>query len=399
MKVSVIGGGAAGFFGAIAAAEAGHDVTILEANDYVLAKVRISGGGRCNVTHACFEPRELVQAYPRGGKALRGPLSKFQPADTIDWFAARGVETKTEADGRMFPITNDSATIVACLESSAAQHGVDVQTKARVTRVERTTDGFTLHLRGGSERNCDRLLLATGGSPAGFELAKLLGHDIVAPVPSLFTFNVNDPRIDGLPGVAVETVACELITETKTFKQSGPLLVTHWGMSGPAVLKLSAWAARELNESQYAATLRIHWLPHLNQNAIREQFASLRKTSPKRSIDSACPWDFPKRLWKSLVQHCGGDGVRWGEFSKKAESRLVQELSAGTYQVAGKGQFKDEFVTCGGIRLDDVDFRSMESRKCPGLFVAGEVLDIDGVTGGFNFQNAWTTGWIAGNSM
>ncbi|WP_417391323.1 NAD(P)/FAD-dependent oxidoreductase [Gimesia sp.] len=396
----VIGGGAAGFFGAIAAAENGHEVTILEAAASVLAKVRVSGGGRCNLTHSCFEPRELVNSYPRGGKALRGPFSRFQPADTISWFESRGVQTKTESDGRMFPTTDDSATIVDCLQGAAEDAGVVTHLRANVSSIQKTDSTFCVTLQSGEAMQADRILLATGGSRAGFELTRSLGHQIIPPVPSLFTFKVQDPRIEDLPGVAVEHVNCQLVTDTKTFNQSGPILVTHWGLSGPAVLKLSAWAARELHDANYNATLRINWLAGSRAEEIRAQLNSFKADHPKKTVDAACPWPLPKRLWKSLVDHgVGPQPVRWAELSKQATQALVTELSAGEFQVAGKGVFKEEFVTCGGVNLKEVDFRTMESRICPGLYFAGEILDIDGITGGFNFQNAWTTAWIAGNSM
>tara|TARA_R110000868_G_scaffold385870_1_gene653926 strand:- start:117 stop:1319 length:1203 start_codon:yes stop_codon:yes gene_type:complete len=400
LKVIVIGGGAAGFFGAIAAAENGHEVTILEAAASVLAKVRVSGGGRCNLTHSCFEPRELVNSYPRGGKALRGPFSRFQPTDTINWFESRGVQTKTEPDGRMFPTTDDSATIVDCLQGAAKDAGVVVRLRANVSSIQKTDSNFQITLQSGETLQADRILLATGGSRAGFELMSSLGHQIVPPVPSLFTFKVQDPRIQDLPGVAVEHVECQLVTDSKTFQQSGPILVTHWGLSGPAVLKLSAWAARELHDANYNATLRINWLAGTSAEEIRAQLNSFKAVHPKKTVDVACPWPLPKRLWKSLVDHSvGPQPVRWAELSKKGAQALVTELSAGEFQVAGKGVFKEEFVTCGGVNLKEVDFRTMESRICPGLYFAGEILDIDGITGGFNFQNAWTTAWIAGNAM
>ena len=400
MKVIVIGGGAAGFFGAIAAAESGHEVTILEAASSVLAKVRVSGGGRCNLTHSCFEPRELVNSYPRGGKALRGPFTRFQPTDTISWFESRGVQTKTETDGRMFPTTDDSATIVNCLQTAAENAGVLIRLRANVSSIQKTDSLFFVTLQSGETMQADRILLATGGSRAGFELTSALGHQIVPPVPSLFTFKVQDPRIENLPGVAVEHVDCQLVTDAKTFSQSGPILVTHWGLSGPAVLKLSAWAARELHDSNYNATLRINWLSGSSADQIRAQLNSFKAAHPKKTVDVASPWSLPKRLWKSLVDHAvGPQPVRWAELSKKATQALLTELSAGEFQVAGKGVFKEEFVTCGGVDLKEVDFRTMESRICPGLYFAGEILDIDGITGGFNFQNAWTTAWIAGNAM
>jgi len=400
LKVIVIGGGAAGFFGAIAAAENGHDVTILESASSVLAKVRVSGGGRCNLTHSCFEPRELVNSYPRGRKALRGPFTRFQPSDTVSWFESRGVQTKTESDGRMFPTTDDSATIIDCLQGAAENAGVVIRLRANVSTIQKTDSIFFVTLQSGESMQADRILLATGGSRAGFELTSDLGHQIVPPVPSLFTFKVHDPRIADLPGVAVEHVDCQLVTDSKTFSQSGPILVTHWGLSGPAVLKLSAWAARELHDSNYHAKLRINWLSGSSADQIRAQLNSFKAAHPKKTVDVACPWQLPKRLWKSLVDHTIGlQPVRWAELSKKATQALVAELSAGEFQVAGKGVFKEEFVTCGGVDLKEVDFRTMESRVSPGLYFAGEVLDIDGITGGFNFQNAWTTAWIAGNAM
>ena len=400
MRLVVIGGGAAGFFGAVAAAENGHDVTILEANEAVLAKVRISGGGRCNVTHSCFDPKELVLAYPRGGKALRGPFSKFQPADTVEWYASRGVATKTESDGRMFPTTDDSQTIVDCLTSAAADAGVVVRTRANVEGIKKVDECFDIRLKSNETLQADRLLLATGGTRSGFELANHLGHAIVPPVPSLFTFNIRDTRINDLPGVSVETVECQLLTPTQTFKQTGPLLITHWGMSGPAVLKLSAWAARALHDTNYQATLRVNWLAKQRQDDVRQQLLALKSEHGKKLVDSIAPFDLPKRLWKSLVDHVvGSPEKRWADLSKQATQKLVSELTAGEYPITGKGVFKEEFVTCGGIELSEVDFRTMESRICSGLFFAGEILDIDGITGGFNFQNAWTTGWIAGSSM
>ena len=397
LKVVVVGGGAAGFFGAIAAAEDGHDVTILEATSTVLSKVKVSGGGRCNVTHACFEPSELVKKYPRGSKALRGPFTRFHPTDTVAWFETRGVTLKTEADGRMFPVTDDSGTIVDCLQETARRSSVTVRTRASVRSIE---SGLDVTLQTGERMDADRVLLATGGSRAGFELARVLGHNIVPPVPSLFTFNVRDARLEGLPGVAVENVGCSLEASERKFVASGPLLVTHWGVSGPAVLRLSAFAARELCESSYCATLRINWLPSLSLEQIRRQLDAAKGTNAKKTIETSCPYPLPKRLWKSIVAYAvGTPALRWADLPKKGMTALATELTNAELQVTGKGVFKDEFVTCGGIDLKEVDFRTMESRVCPGLYFAGEVLDVDGITGGFNFQNAWTTAWIAGNSM
>lgn len=397
----MVGGGAAGFFGAIAAAESDCAVTILEAGRTILTKVRISGGGRCNVTHACFDPALLVQHYPRGGKALRGPLTRFQPRDTVAWFEQRGVRLKTEADGRMFPVTDDSATIVDCLVRAALQWGIAIRTGVPAIAVQRREAGFELQLKSGEVVVGDRLLLATGGSPQGYRLARALGHTIVPPVPSLFTFNVRDPRLQDLAGVSVPNAHLRLQFAAKSqLEQSGPLLVTHWGLSGPAVLKLSAWGARLLNENHYRAQLRVNWLPSLKGDAVRLLLLQAKDEMPQRAIAAHCPFDLPKRLWRSLVSDSGIDSTtRWAELSKQALHRLGQEISDGQFEVCGKGVFKDEFVTCGGVALKEVDFKRMESRLCPGLHLAGEILDIDGVTGGFNFQSAWTTAWIAGRAM
>lgn len=397
LNVIVIGGGAAGFFGAVAAAGNGHKVTILEATSSVLAKVKISGGGRCNVTHACFEPAELVKAYPRGGRALRGPLTRFQPADTVAWFQSRGVTLKTEVDGRMFPVTDDSSTIVDCLQDAARRLDVTVRTGANVRSI---SEPMRVTLRTGEEIDADRVLLATGGNRPGFELARSLGHTIVPPVPSLFTFNVQDARLQGLQGVSVEDAHCSLYVSENKFTHSGSVLVTHWGLSGPVVLRLSAFAARELFNASYSAILRINWLSNSSLDQVRRELEAAKRKHAKKAIDNLCPFLLPKRLWQSIVGHALRSGPRrWADLSRKGTLALATELTDGEFQVHGKGVFKEEFVTCGGVDLKEVDFRTMQSRVSPGLFLAGEVLDVDGITGGFNFQNAWTTAWIAGNSL
>lgn len=403
-RIVVIGGGAAGFFGAIAGAEVNPSaqVTVLEAGRECLAKVRISGGGRCNVTHHCFDPAALVHHYPRGAKALRGAFSRFQPKDTIAWFTRRGVELKTEADGRMFPTTDDSGTIVDCLMTAARQAGVKLWLGAMVKTVEKVGETFRVHLRSGDELVCDRLLLATGSSPQGYQLAKALGHTIVPPVPSLFTLTIRDPRLQDLAGVAVSNAHLKLQVEGDSAKleQTGPVLITHWGLSGPAVLKLSAWGSRLLHQTRYQAKLRINWLPSSTPDNLRQELLKVKSQLAKKTIAGNCPVMLPRRLWESLVVQVGiTPQARWADFSKPAMNALIQELFQGEYVVSGKGVFKEEFVTCGGVELKEVDFKTLESRICPGLYFAGEVLDIDGVTGGFNFQSAWTTGWLAGQAI
>lgn len=412
-RIGVVGGGAAGFFAAIACAEklgAAGDVTLLEATAHPLAKVRVSGGGRCNVTHACFEPRELVKRYPRGGRELLGAFHRWQPRDTIAWFAERGVELKTEEDGRMFPVTDDSATIADCLIQAAERAGVKIVTSLGVRTAEgRPAPGagrealpplFHLTLTDDRSLTCDRLLLATGGnrSSAGLTIAEKLGHTIVPPVPSLFTFHIDDKRLEGLSGVAVED-AVTAVPGTR-LRESGPLLITHWGMSGPAILKLSAWGARELAEANYEFPLTVNFTGAHTRETLGRMLAGIRESNPRKQLATWSPLEMPQRLWERLVVTSGIPATTpWAQVSKAALAALVAQLTAAEFRVVGKSLFKEEFVTCGGVRLKEVDFRSMESRVCPGLYFAGEVLDIDGITGGFNFQAAWTTGWIAGQSM
>ena len=399
-RVVVVGGGAAGVFGAIACATCHPhtQVTLLEAGVQLLGKVRISGGGRCNVTHAYFDPATLVQNYPRGGKALRGPFTRFQPRDTVNWFASHGVELKTEADGRMFPVTDDSQTIVDCLLQGAIAAGVNMRTSARVVSVSRQPDGFVVGLKSGERLKADRVLLATGSNPRGYQLAAANGHKIIPPVPSLFTFKISDPRIAGLAGVSADNVRVQL--PIAKLAQTGPLLITHWGLSGPAILKLSAWGARVLHECGYQTSLIVNWLPQYQQEQLRKMLLQVKSQLPKRAIASSCPLPLPRRLWQQLLYNIGiGEQDRWAGLSNKSLHELVLQLKQGTYQITGKGLFKEEFVTCGGVSLQEVDFKTMESRCCRGLYLAGEILDIDGVTGGFNFQSAWTTGWLAGQAM
>jgi predicted Rossmann fold flavoprotein len=407
-RVVVVGGGAAGFFAAITCAEklgAGGTVQIYEATAHPLAKVRISGGGRCNVTHACFEPRELVKRYPRGGRELLGAFHRWQPRDTVAWFAGHGVELKTEPDGRMFPITDNSATIVDCLMRAVSTAGVRVATSLGVRKAEcvnRTGEApaFWLTLTDGSEVRCERLLLATGGSraSAGFAIAETLGHTIEPLVPSLFTFHLDDPRLIGLSGLSVENAA--LTVPGTKLRDSGPLLITHWGLSGPAVLKLSAWGARELAACHYEFPLTINWAPPHTRESLARELAAVRSRNPRKQLGTWSPLPLPQRLWERLVTAAGvASAIPWAQVGNAALGALAAQVTAGEFRVVGKSTFKEEFVTCGGVRLSEVNFQTMESRVCPGLHFAGEVLDIDGVTGGFNFQSAWTTGRLAGEAM
>lgn len=402
LKVVVIGGGAAGFFGAIATAQAHPhaQVTILEAGRKPLEKVRISGGGRCNVTHACFDPAILVQNYPRGGKALRGPFTRFQPKNTLEWFESQGVKLKTESDGRMFPITDNSETIVDCLMDAAVASGVKLRTSTPVVEVHSSplSPCFEIKLKTGEILTCDRPILATGSNPLGYRWAKNLGHQIEPPTPSLFTFNIRDDRLKDLAGVSVTNALVRL--PAAKLEQMGPVLVTHWGVSGPAILKLSAWGARFLHDCRYQTQVLINWLPQTNPEKLRELLLSVKSQLPRRAIATSCPVLIPRRLWEKLIAAADiDDQKRWAELSNKSLTQLIEQLTQGKYEISGKGVFKEEFVTCGGVSLKEVDFKTMESRICPGLYFAGEILDIDGVTGGFNFQSAWTTAWIAGQAI
>jgi len=385
--IVVIGGGPAGFFAAITAAEAGANVTLLEKNREVLGKVRVSGGGRCNVTHACFDVRDFVTRYPRGGRELIGPLQRFGPRDTIAWFEAHGVKLKTESDGRIFPITDSSQTIVDCLIRAARRVGVKLVTECGVEAVSRS---FHVTLSTGKTLRCDRLLLATGGcrTAAAGQLAESLGHTLEPPVPSLFSF---DLKIGGgLAGISVESVE----VSASGLRERGALLMTHTGLSGPAILRLSAWAARELHQLDYRFPLRVNWLPGRDVAAELEQ---QRRAHGARLVANTPLFPLPARLWEWLAGEVAA--VRWSKVSRADQRRLLQQLTGMELTVTGQSLNKEEFVTCGGVRVREVDFRTMESRICPGLYFAGELLDIDGLTGGFNFQAAWTTGWQAGRAM
>ena len=407
-RVIIVGGGAAGFFAAITCAEANPEarVGIYETTAHPLAKVRISGGGRCNVTHACFEPRELVTRYPRGGRELLGAFHRWGPRDTIAWFADRGVALKTEADGRMFPVTDDSATIVDCLQRAASEAGVEVHTRLGVRRALGRPPGsdapplFQVTLTDDSNVACERLLLATGGNraSAGTLIAESLGHTIEPPVPSLFTFHIDDWRIDRFSGVSVESAA--LTVPGTKLAAEGPLLITHWGLSGPAVLKLSAWGARELAACNYEFSLRVNFVAPRSRDAVVQELAAQRGAQPRKQVTTWNPFGLPSRLWERLVETSGiAAGQTWSGVANSALQALADTLAASEFTVTGKSMNKEEFVTCGGVRLREVEFRTMESKLCAGLHFAGELLDIDGITGGFNFQAAWTTGRLAGLAM
>ena len=401
--VVVLGGGAAGFFAAITCAEAapGLGVRLLEKGARFLSKVRISGGGRCNVTHACFEPKTLAAYYPRGGMALLSPFHSFQPRDTIEWFEGRGVKLKTEADGRMFPVTDSSETIIDCLMSAATRAGVDLVTSRAPTGVARRSEGgFVLSFADGQKLECERLMLATGGSrvPSGAKLAEALGHSLEPAVPSLFTFQIAEPWVRALAGISVPDVEVTLFG--LGLCERGPVLFTHSGFSGPAILRLSAWGARELFAANYEFNLRIDWLPQLNAEALGRELETRRKAQPARLIVNSPMGGLAGRLWEALVLSTGiPRSTRWADLSRSARHNLIQKIQRSEFRVVGKTLNQDEFVTCGGIRLKEVNFKTMESRLCPGLFFGGELLDIDGLTGGFNFQAAWTTGWLAGRAM
>jgi len=400
--VIIAGGGPAGFFAAIRCAELNPRLRVLliEKASQTLGKVIISGGGRCNVTNACFDPAKLVTFYPRGGNELRGAFSRFQAADTVEWFESRGVKLKAESDGRMFPVTDSSETIAECLRAAAKKAGVEVHASISLLGVEKDSkSGFRLEVR--SKANVffvhtNKLLIATGSDRKTLETVHSLGHAVEEPVPSLFTFNVKDKRIDELAGVSVEDVTLKM----DSIIQRGALLITHWGLSGPAVLRVSAWGARELHEKKYRAKLIVNWLGDTSFEKALDVLThnkEWQENARKKVSTNPAFSQIPLRLWKQLVEFLAEKN--WADISKAEVRKLANELTSGEFKIAGKGQFKEEFVTCGGMKLNEIDFKTMQSRIIENLFFAGEVLNIDGLTGGFNFQSAWTTGWLAGNAL
>lgn len=396
--IIIVGGGAAGFFTAINIVEKNPKlkVAILERGTEVLSKVRISGGGRCNVTHACFEPNELVKFYPRGEKELRGPFHQFCSGDTIEWFEKHGVELKIEADGRMFPVSNSSQTIIDCFLKATQKLGITILTGQSVQSIFKKDNFWKIETQN-ENYLAERLILATGSNPKIWEMLQTFGHVVVSPVPSLFTFNIKDSRIKELPGVAAQVTI--KVKDTK-LTSTGPLLITHWGMSGPAILKLSAWGARTLHDKNYQFTILVNWLNDVDTNQAEKILKDLKQEHAKKAVSKKSPFDFPNRLWESLVLASGIETeTKWADLSKIQLQNLTNQLTNSTFQVNGKSTFKEEFVTAGGIDLKEINFKTMESKLHENLYFAGEIMNIDAITGGFNFQNAWTSGFIVANSI
>lgn len=401
-KIVVIGGGAAGFFAAITCAQENkeNEVIILEKSAKLLQKVRVSGGGRCNVTHACFEIKPLTQSYPRGEKQLKSAFARFSTKDTFEWFESNKVKLKTESDGRVFPTTDDSQTIIDCLLKEAKKSKVKIETEVGVKKIlPNFQSGFDLVLDNGNKIFCNKVIVTTGGSPKeeGYTWLKELGIRIELPVPSLFSFNINDEALTKLTGISVNPARVR-VTNTK-LEYTGPILITHWGLSGPAILKTSAYGARILADKNYEVELEISWLENKKEDSVRQELMNLKAANPHREVGALFPFYLPARLNSYLINKAGlSEKTNWAEVSKDQVNELINVLLYDKYITAGKTPFKEEFVTCGGVNLDDVDFKTMECKKLKGLHFAGEVLDIDGITGGFNFQAAWTTAFIAGKA-
>jgi len=398
LKITVIGGGAAGFFAAIHAAEAGAEVTLLEKSGKLLTKVKVSGGGRCNVTNSVTDPSLLVLNYPRGGRELRGPFSRFGTSETRLWFESKGIQLKSEEDGRVFPTSDSSQTIIDCLMSEAANRSVKICLNTVVKKITKLHDLFIIETDN-DKIECERVIIATGGNPSmrAYDWLTMMQHTIKAPVPSLFTFNIPDNPFKDLMGLSVNSAAVK-ISGTR-FSYDGPLLFTHWGLSGPVVLKLSSFAARFLNEKNYLFDVTVNFLPQWNEEELRFQLAEYIQLNRLKKVRNSRFGMLPSRLWERLCEHAGIDELmKWADAGKVTVNKLVYHLNSTTFHVNGKTTFREEFVTCGGVDLKQINMKTMESKIMPGLFFAGEVLDIDGITGGFNFQAAWTTGFIAGTS-
>ncbi len=400
--VIIIGGGAAGFFTAINAVDNNPKlkIIILERGKEVLTKVKVSGGGRCNVTHAEFLPKELSKNYPRGEKELLGPFHTFMTGDTVSWFEKRGVALKIEDDGRMFPVSDSSQTIIDCFLSEAKRLGVEVLLNHSVKEIEK--DGEVFHIKTSNGTfSTSKVVVATGSNPKIWKLLEGLGHSIVPPVPSLFTFNIKDARIIDLPGLS--TVASVKILDAKgkcLLESSGPLLITHWGLSGPAILKLSAWGARLLEPLKYHFKITVNWMNDIPEEDVIESLRAMKTSRGKQTIYKYAQFELPKRLWQNLVKASDIDErLIWADATREHLQNLANQLAASIFEVTGKSTFKEEFVTAGGVELKEVNFKTFESKKVENLYFAGEVLDIDAITGGFNFQNAWTGGFIVSQNL
>ncbi|MGB5462499.1 MAG: NAD(P)/FAD-dependent oxidoreductase [Aureibaculum sp.] len=398
-KVVIIGGGAAGFFTAITVAETNPnlEVIILEKGNKVLQKVKVSGGGRCNVTHACFDPKVLVEFYPRGRKELLGPFHQFMTGDTMEWFESRAVKLKIEVDNRVFPISNSSQTIIDCLMKSAEKAGVVLKLNQKVDAISKVNNQFKI-VSSTEMFLADKLVITTGSNPKFWNIIEGLGHTIVAPVPSLFTFKISDERLEEIPGISVTNATISIVGFP--LEIAGPLLITHWGMSGPAVLKLSAFGARFLAEKNYQYNIHVNWLSK-PFNTVLNELKALKIEQPKKHVQLKSVFqEIPRRLWEKLVLGAEiKNDARWADLSNKQLENLANQLTKTVLNANGKTTFKEEFVTAGGIDLKEIDFKRFESKIHKNLFFAGEVLNIDAVTGGFNFQNAWTGGYIAGKAM
>ncbi len=398
----IIGAGPAGIFAALSAIESNPDINILilEKGQAPLAKVKVSGGGRCNLTHACYDPRELVGFYPRGSKEMLGAFTRFQPADTMAWFEEHGVELKVEKDGRVFPASDDSQTIIDCLLGELDKHGVELKTGVRVEAVTAEEEGFRVSTAKMGDLDAQKVLIATGGGAVKqFGLAAGLGHKIIPPVPSLFTFHIKNPIIAGLSGVSVPDVSLNLVGQNISTR--GAVLITHWGLSGPAVLSLSAWGARVLHDANYRMKLKLDFMPKHDLESLADIIIEKKSLAAKTGIAKNIPYRFlPTRFWSRFLVEAGiSPEILWRDVPNKKLRLLAQHLKNVEFQIEGKGEFKDEFVTCGGVDLREVNFKTFESKKVPGLYFSGEVLDIDGLTGGFNFQSAWTAGHLAGKAI
>lgn len=403
----MIGGGAAGFFCAVNAARLnpGLKVVIIEKTNKILSKVKVSGGGRCNITHACFDITEMSKKYPRGSNFVKKAFHEFFTTDIIKWFEDRGVKLKTEEDGRIFPATDSSQTIIDCLLKEVNKYSVEIMMNAEVKSAVYKDNCFELRLSGFASEShrlltADYLCIACGGYPKSsmFEWIKELGHSVENPVPSLFTFNIPGHPITKLMGVTVENVRVKIVSSK--LEQTGPLLITHWGLSGPAILKLSAWGAKELSALNYEFKILINWLPVFNEQQLAEKFQSLRFELASQKIVNKNPFGLPQRLWEYLLDRSGvNNDKRWADIPAREQNKFIRNLCACEFNVKGKTTFKEEFVTAGGIRLNEIDHNSLMSKKVPNLFFAGEIIDVDGVTGGFNFQHAWTSGYIAAKTI